>query len=81
MAGYVIDPSTAEPSAIDGEDNLYVPAPGSTYYALTLDGVALTVGYEVFPSWGEANNIAQAYQNGLDNIDNRAWGVETLVAS
>jgi len=79
MAGYVIDPSTGLPEKVD-DSPVFTPAPGQDYYALTLNGTPYTAGVEVFAEWDEANNVAQMFQNGLDEVDNRAWGVVRLTA-
>ena len=82
--GYAIDPST-----IDYErqaEEVFVPESGQEYSVLTktppggatveLEGV----GYEVFAQSSEALGVAASLNNGLDAIDENAYGVVVKTA-
>ena len=81
MAGIPVIPELTPDTEIIYSDTAgeYIPPEGSTYYVLTKNGVVLDgPEYNKFETWDYANKAAVDLNNGADDVDQNAWGVQVI---
>ncbi len=82
MSGIPVIPEfEPDPSKYAETGGEYVPPAETTYFVLTKNDVPLNgPGDTKYETWDYANQAANALNNGLDDVDQNAWGVREFTA-